>query len=68
MTYDLAIGDRGYSSWSLRGWLLFDAFGIPVKTHSARLYTDELPKLLERFGGLGLPKNRRGENQATRPY
>ena len=49
MTYDLAIGDRGYSSWSLRGWLLFDAFGIPVKTHTARLYTEELPKLLERF-------------------
>ena len=46
MTYDLVIGDRGYSSWSLRGWLLFDAFGIPVKTHSARLYTDELPNLL----------------------
>ncbi len=46
MTYDLVIGDRGYSSWSLRGWLLFDAFGIPVRTHSARLYTDELPKLL----------------------
>jgi glutathione S-transferase len=46
MTYHLAIGDRGYSSWSLRGWLLFDAFGIPVKTHTARLYTDELPKLL----------------------
>jgi glutathione S-transferase len=42
MTYDLVIGDRAYSSWSLRGWLLFDAFGIPVKTHSARLYTDEL--------------------------
>jgi glutathione S-transferase len=46
MTYHLAIGDRGYSSWSLRGWLLFDAFGIPVQTHTARLYTDELPKLL----------------------
>lgn len=49
MTYDLAIGDRAYSSWSLRGWLLFDAFGIPVKTHTARLYTDELPRLLESF-------------------
>lgn len=49
MTYDLAIGDRAYSSWSLRGWLLFDAFGIPVKTHSARLYTDELATLLEDF-------------------
>lgn len=49
MTYDLVIGDRGYSSWSLRGWLLFDAFDIPVKIHSARLYTDELPKLLESY-------------------
>lgn len=46
MTYDLVIGDRAYSSWSLRGWLLFDAFGIPVKTHLARLYTDALPKML----------------------
>ena len=49
MTYDLAIGDRAYSSWSLRGWLLFDAFGIPVKTQSARLYTDELATLLKGF-------------------
>lgn len=49
MTYDLVIGDRAYSSWSLRGWLLFDAFGIPVKLHRARLYTDELPNLLKSF-------------------
>ncbi len=49
MTYDLAIADRAYSSWSLRGWLLFDAFGIPIKTHFARLDTDELPKLLQGF-------------------
>jgi len=49
LTYDLVIGDRAYSSWSLRGWLLFDAFGIPVKLHSARLYTDELPSLLQGF-------------------
>jgi len=49
MTYDLVIGDRAYSSWSLRGWLFFDAFGIPVKLHRARLYTDELPTLLKQF-------------------
>lgn len=49
MTYDLVIGDRAYSSWSLRGWLMFDAFNIPVKLHHARLYTDELPKLLKAF-------------------
>lgn len=49
MTYTLAIGDRAYSSWSLRGWLLFDAFGIPVTVQKARLYTDELPTLLRDF-------------------
>lgn len=49
MTYDLAIGDRAHSSWSLRAWLLFDAFSIPVRTRSARLYSDELPRLLEGF-------------------
>ena len=49
MTYDLVIGDRGYSSWSLRGWLLFDAFHIPVRTHLARLYTNELATLLADF-------------------
>ena len=49
MTYDLVIGDRSYSSWSLRGWLLFDAFDIPVKTHLVRLYTDELAIILKDY-------------------
>lgn len=49
MTYDLAIGDRAYSSWSLRGWLLFDAFGLPLHVRTARLYTDELPRLLASY-------------------
>lgn len=47
--YDLAIGDRAYSSWSLRGWLLFEAFGLPCNLHHARLYTDEFPALLAQF-------------------
>lgn len=45
----LAIGDRAYSSWSLRGWLLLDAFGLSVETRSARLYSPELPALLADF-------------------
>jgi len=49
MMYELAIGDRGYSSWSLRGWLMFERFGIPVKTRFARLYTDEVQTLLQDF-------------------
>jgi glutathione S-transferase len=49
MTYDLVIGDRAYSSWSLRGWLCFDVFGIPVQTHRAHLYTDELATMLRDY-------------------
>ncbi|MEM6376538.1 MAG: glutathione S-transferase [Pseudomonadota bacterium] len=39
MTYDLFIGDRTFSSWSLRGWLMFAKFGIPVNTHLVGLYS-----------------------------
>lgn len=28
MTYQLLLGDYAYSSWSLRGWLLFEKFGL----------------------------------------
>lgn len=49
MTYELAIGDRTYSSWSLRGWLPFDKWDLPVTLRRARLYTEELPRLLADF-------------------
>ena len=39
MTYELFIGDRSFSSWSLRGWLMFEKFGIPFKTHMVGLYS-----------------------------
>ena len=39
MTYDLYIADRTFSSWSLRGWLMFAKFGIPVRTHVLGLYS-----------------------------
>ncbi len=42
MTYDLYIGDRSFSSWSLRGWLMFENFGIPVRTHMVGLYSGTL--------------------------
>lgn len=38
MTYDILIGDKSYSSWSLRAWLLFDRFDIPVREHCTELY------------------------------
>ncbi|MCV2894043.1 glutathione S-transferase [Lentibacter sp. XHP0401] len=38
MTYDLYIGDRAFSSWSLRGWLMLEHFGLPYRTHLVGLY------------------------------
>ena len=38
MTYDLLIGDKSYSSWSLRAWLLFERFDIPVNVHTTEFY------------------------------
>lgn len=49
MNYELAIADKIYSSWSLRGWLLFTGFDIPVKIHSARMYLPEFKDMLQRF-------------------
>ena len=39
MTYDLFIGDKGFSSWSLRGWLLFEKFNIDVNVTMLGLYS-----------------------------
>ena len=39
MTYELYIGDRTFSSWSLRGWLMFEKFGLPFNTNMVGLYT-----------------------------
>ena len=33
MSYVLVLGDRSYSSWSLRAWLLVERFKLPIKTH-----------------------------------
>ena len=34
MSYSLFIGDYTYSSWSLRGWLLLERFGIPFASRT----------------------------------
>ncbi len=38
MTYDLYIGDRSYSSWSLRGWLMLEEFDLQFQCHDVGLY------------------------------
>lgn len=39
MTYDLYIGDRTFSSWSLRGWLMLEKFNLPYRAHLLGLYS-----------------------------
>lgn len=38
MTYNLIIGDRSFSSWSLRGWLMLEKFDLPFRTTDLSLY------------------------------
>lgn len=45
MTYQLAVGDRNYSSWSLRSWLLFARFEIAHE--SLRVHLDSPEFLAE---------------------
>jgi glutathione S-transferase len=42
MTYDLYIGDRAFSSWSLRGWLMLEHFKLPYRAHLVGLYSGTL--------------------------
>jgi glutathione S-transferase len=53
MTYRLLIGQRSYSSWSLRGWLAFAAFDIDVEVVSTRLYSESFAEEVAAFGGTG---------------
>lgn len=39
--YRIIIGNKAYSSWSLRGWLLVAAFDLPYEEVLYRLYSDE---------------------------
>lgn len=66
MTYDLVIGDRSYSSWSLRGWLLFEKFGLPVNVRQVRMYTSAFSELLREYApARTVPVMRLGEDVVT---
>lgn len=45
--YELIIGDVSYSSWSLRGWLVLERFGIP---HRARQVDFHAAKVAAQLG------------------
>ncbi len=47
MTYDLFIGDRLFSSWSMRGWLMLEKFGLPCRSHLVGLYSGTMAADME---------------------
>ena len=48
MRYLLIMGNQAYSSWSLRGWLLLEAFGIEFEHVIVPLYVPEYDQFLKK--------------------
>ena len=46
---ELIIGNKNYSSWSLRGWLMLKAFNIPFEEKPLKLFTDEFYDVLKDY-------------------
>ena len=49
MSYELILGDRTFSSWSLRGWLMFEKFDIPCRTNFVGLYSGTFARDMANF-------------------
>ena len=41
MSYTVLFGEYAYSSWSMRGWMMLDAFGIPYRSKYVPMYSDD---------------------------
>lgn len=50
MSDEVFIGDRSYSSWSLRGWLMYHAFGIDHRFKMVGLYSGTMQDDLAPLG------------------
>jgi glutathione S-transferase len=53
MTYELTIGDKNISSWSLRPWLAMRHAGIPFREVNIRLRTPETKAHILRYSPAG---------------
>jgi len=49
MAYTVLIGEYAYSSWSMRGWMMLDAFGIPARTKYIPMYSDAFKAFQEEY-------------------
>ena len=47
--FTLVIGNKNYSSWSLRGWLAMEACGVPFKEQLVPLDLPETPELMAKW-------------------
>ncbi|MFT4102528.1 MAG: glutathione S-transferase [Burkholderiaceae bacterium] len=47
---DLYVGNKNYSSWSLRGWLLLRGLDIPFEEHALELFTEDFARRLTALG------------------
>ena len=51
MSYTLVIGNKNYSSWSMRAWLLLKLAGVPFTEKSVLLYTESSRRQVKELGG-----------------
>ncbi len=65
--YTITIGDKAYSSWSLRGWLLLAAFGIKHEEELVPMYTPDFDRMrAERAPARSVPQLSWREEGETR--
>jgi glutathione S-transferase len=65
--YRVFTGDKAYSSWSMRGWLLLAAFDLPFEDVPVRMYSPELEAMrAERTPARTLPILEWAEDGASR--
>lgn len=47
--FTLIIGNKNYSTWSLRGWLILHAFGIKFDEINIELFSDSAKPILDKY-------------------
>src|SRR5689334_8141927 len=53
MTLKLIIGNKNYSSWSMRPWIAMTATGIPFEETIISLYVEGSPEKIREHSGAG---------------
>jgi glutathione S-transferase len=51
MSYTLVLGQKNYSSWSMRAWLALRHLGLPFEEVTVGVYTDESRATVRALGG-----------------